>query len=196
MRTIFLMILVLCAAALLVGCGSATPPVSPTLASAPEALATPAGAPTATAPAAGEVYPPPTPSPADPYPVEGQATATPAPYPPAEETFLEPRFRFDQPVSVTATTVTGQAPPNTPLAILDVTFNGQLLGTGRSDDGGRFSIPVSGLVEGNRIGIGIGELAEGQTLNQMAEQYFPYRGEGFMNLPNVGIFFDTILVGP
>ena len=79
---------------------------------------------------------------------------------------------------------------------MDVTYNGQLLGTGRSDEAGRFSIPVSGLVEGNRIGIGIGELAEGQTLNQMAEQYFPYRGEGFMNLPNVGIFFETILVGP
>ncbi len=195
-RTIFLMILVLCAAALLVGCGSAAPSASPTLESAPEALATPAGAPTATAPAAGEIYPPPTPAPADAYPAEGQATATPAPYPPAEETFLEPRFRFDQPVSVTATTITGQAPPNTPLAIMDVTFNGVLLGTGRSDDSGRFSIPVSGLVEGNRIGIGIGELAEGQTLNQMAEQYFPYRGEGFMNLPNVGIFFDTVLVGP
>jgi len=190
------MILVLCTAALLVACGSATPPASPTLESAPEALATLAGAPTATAPAGGEAYPPATAAPAEPYPAAGQATATPAPYPPAEETFLEPRFRFDQPVSVTAATITGQAPPGTALAIMDVTFNGVLLGTGRTDDGGRFSIPVSGLVEGNRIGIAIGELAEGQTLNEMAEQYFPYRGEGFMNLPNVGIFFDTVLVGP
>lgn len=196
MRTIFLMILVLCAAALLVGCGSAAPPASPTLESAAEVLVTAAVAPTTTAPAAGEAYPPPTAAPAEAYPAEGQATATPAPYPPAAETFLEPRFRFDQPVSVTAAAINGQAPPNTSLAILDVTFNGVLLGTGRSGEDGRFSIPVSGLVEGNRIGVSVGELAEGQTLNQMAEQYFPYRGEGFMNLPNVGIFFDTVLVGP
>lgn len=195
-RTLFLLILVICAAALLAACGSAAPPASPTLESAPAVLSTAVDAPTATAPAAGEAYPPATPASVDPYPVEGQATATAAPYPPAEETFLEPRFRFDQPVSATATTITGQAPPGVALAIMDVTYNGVLLGTGRSDDSGRFTIPVSGLVEGNRIGIGIGELAEGQTLNQMAEQYFPYRGEEFMNLPNVGIFFDTILVGP
>ena len=66
----------------------------------------------------------------------------------------------------------------------------------RSDDSGRFTIPVTGLVAGNRIGLAVGELVEGQTLSQMAEQFFPYRGEGFMNLPNVGIFFDTVQVAP
>lgn len=202
-RTLSLAFLLICAIAaliLLTACGGGAPEAAATIQSAPAAAvgtaAAPLDVPTATAPAAGEAYPPATPVPADPYPAEGQATAAPAAYPPAEETFLEPRFRFDQPVSVSATTINGQAPPNTPLAIMDVTFNGVLLGTGRSGEDGRFSIPVSGLVEGNRIGIGIGELAEGQTLNQMAEQYFPYRGEGFMNLPNVGIFFDTVLVGP
>jgi hypothetical protein len=156
---------------------------------------------TATAPpadAAAGAYPPPTPAPADPYPADGQAapTVAPAAYPPAAETFQEPRFRFDQPIAANATTITGQAPPNVALAIMDVTYNGALLGSGRSDDNGRFDIPVSGLVGGNRIGITVGELSAGQTLNQMAEQYFPYRGEGFMNLPNVGIFFDTVLVEP
>jgi hypothetical protein len=31
---------------------------------------------------------------------------------------------------------------------------------------------------------------------QTAEMYFPYRGEGFQNLPNVGVFYDTTLVQP
>jgi hypothetical protein len=136
----------------------------------------------------------------DPYPADGQGalppTVLPEAYPPPTETFLEPRFRFDQPVTVASTTVTGQAPPGLALAILDVTYNGAILGAGRSDDNGRFAIPVSGLVEGNRIGIAIGELAEGQTLSQMLEQYYPYRGEGFMNLPNVGVFLDTVQVQP
>jgi hypothetical protein len=181
--------------------GAATIESAPTVASAGEATPSGVVAPTLP-PAGGEAYPPATAmvETVNPYPGEGEAalpaTSTPGAYPPAAETFQEPRFRIDQPVSVSATTITGQAPPNLALAVQDVTFNGTLLGTGRSDESGRFTIPVSGLIEGNRIGLSIAELAEGQTLNQMAEQYFPNRGEGFMNLPNVGIFFDTVLVQP
>lgn len=151
-----------------------------------------------TAPPAGEAYPPAAAAPAEAYPSDQAAPSTVAPeaYPSVVETFQEPRFRIDQPVAANATTITGQAPPGTSLAVMDVTYNGALLGTGRSDDSGRFTIPVTGLVAGNRIGLAVGELAEGQTLSQMAEQFFPYRGEGFMNLPNVGIFFDTVQVAP
>lgn len=196
---LFILVLALPALASFVSaCGPGSLPASPTVASIP-------GADVPTAPPADtgsqESYPAPAAVPTtNPYPAEGEAavpgTAVPAAYPPAEETFLEPRFRFDQPVPAGATTITGQAPPGLALAVLDVTYNGALLGNGRSDDSGRFTIPVSGLVAGNRIGIAIGELAEGQTLNQMVEQYYPYRGEGFMNLPNVGIFFDTVQVQP
>ena len=191
---------------MLVACGP-TPPAGPTAESGPPVDATgeaPAlGDPSATTPLSNvEGYPAPavvveTPE-SYPAPGEGVPPVTPptGAYPPAEETFQEPRFRLDQPVAATATTVTGQAPPGVPLAIMDVTYNGTLLGTGRSDDNGQFSIPVSGLVAGNRIGISVAELTAGQSLNQMAEMYFPHRGEGFMNLPNVGIFFDTTLVQP
>lgn len=186
-------------------CGPTPSSTSPTVESAGIDQTIPEGGAlaTATAPAAGgEGYPGPgaVVEPVNPYPGEGEAalppTVAPDAYPPAEETFQEPRFRIDQPVSVNTTTVTGQAPPDTAIVVMDVSFNGAILGSGRSDANGRFSIPVTGLVEGNRIGLGIGELAEGQTIEQMAEFYFPYRGEGFLNLPNVGIFFDTILVTP
>ncbi len=201
MITLFVLAAVMAVAA---ACGPTTPQTTATVESAPvlESASTEVVVLPTVPPAGGESYPPPA-APVEtvnPYPAEGEAalppTVAPAAYPPAEETFQEPRFRIDQPVAANATTITGQAPPGTALALMDVTYNGMLLGTGRSDESGLFTIPVSGLVAGNRIGLGIGELAEGQTLNQMAEQYYPYRGEGFMNLPNVGIFFDTVQVSP
>lgn len=193
---------VLAALLLLVACGPSAQQATPTAESAPGLESAPtqdATVPTQPpADVAVEGYPAPDVAvPADPYPGSQSPapTSEPAAYPPAEEVFQEPRFRIDQPVSVGATEITGQAPPDTPLAIIDITYNGAVLGSGRSDANGRFAIPVTGLVEGNRIGVGIGELVAGQTIEQMAEFYFPYRGEGFMNVPNVGIYFDTTLVG-
>lgn len=193
--TLSLLLLLLALAA----CGPGGQQTTPTI--APGETAAIPTLPPADAPTDQAGYPAPSlPATPEAYPADEQGalppTIAPESYPPPEEVFLEPRFRFDQPVSATATTVTGQAPPGLALAILDVTYNGAVLGTGRSDDAGRFSIPVSGLVEGNRIGIAIGELAAGQTLSQMQEQYFPHRGEGFMNLPNVGTFLDTVQVQP
>lgn len=185
----------------LAACGPSSSQVSPTAEAVSVTEGSSGGVPTAP-PVNGGAYPPPSPDveSVNPYPGEGEVAqppvTSPESYPPAEETFQEPRFRIDQPISASATSITGQAPPDTAIAIMDVTFNGSLLGAGRSDSDGRFTIPVSGLVAGNRIGIGIGEIAEGQTINELAEQYYPYRGEGFMNLPNVGIFYDTVLVEP
>jgi hypothetical protein len=202
--------IVLLALSLLVGllaaCGPSAPTTTttaPTVAAAVEETAPLA---TSTAPPAVDGYPAPqTEVVAPSYPAEGEA-AQPAPtplpdgYPPAaaDEVFQEPRFRIDQALLVAgASTVEGQAPPDVALAVLDVSFNGAVLGTGRSDADGRFSIAVSPeLVGGNRIGVTVAELQPGQSLNQMAEAYFPNRGEGFMNLPNIGILFDTALVQP
>ncbi|MCZ2112461.1 MAG: hypothetical protein LC131_01220 [Anaerolineae bacterium] len=187
---------------LLVACGPSAPQAVPTPESVPAtvaSLATAAVVPTAPPVSEESAYPPPAAvdEVAQPYPGGAEAALPPQGYPPvSEETFLEPRFQFDAPVTAAATTVTGQAPPNTPLAIMDVTYNGELLGLGQSDANGRFTIPVSGLVAGNRIGIGIGDITTGQSIEALAEQYFPHRGEGFMNLPNVGIFYDTALVEP
>jgi hypothetical protein len=113
----------------------------------------------------------------------------------AVEPFKEPRFRFDQPLQAGATTVSGQAPPDVALAIADITFNGAILGSGRSDSDGRFSIPVSPLPGDHRIGLTVAELRPGQTISEMSDEYYPYRGDGFMNLPNIGVFFETALVG-
>ncbi|MFZ0547322.1 MAG: hypothetical protein WAM60_17890 [Candidatus Promineifilaceae bacterium] len=108
----------------------------------------------------------------------------------------KPLFQLDLPLKVGDTTVTGQAPESLPLAIVDITFNGIILGTGNSDEDGRFSIPVTTLEEGHRVGVTITELESGDTFEEIAEQYFPYRGEGFMNIPNVGIFYDSTVIEP
>lgn len=115
-------------------------------------------------------------------------------YPPPLATD-KPLFEFDLPLKAGDTTVSGQSPESLPLAIVDITYNGLILGTGQSGDDGRFSITVSALTEGNRIGITVTEL-EDMTYEEMVNTYFNYRGEGFMNLPNVGIFYDTAIVEP
>jgi hypothetical protein len=150
-----------------------------------------------------EAYPPPVveiPAAEAAYPVAPPPTplppTVPDSYPAAEEVFAEPRFRLDLPLQAGATTVSGQAPPDLALAVADVTYNGVILGTGVSDADGRFVIGVQALPEGNRVGITFAELQPGKTLTDMSFEYFPHRGEGFMNLPNVGIYFDTAMVEP
>jgi hypothetical protein len=121
-------------------------------------------------------------------------TPLPSGYPANDGEFLEPRFRFNGPLAAGVTLVEGQAPPNLSLSLVDVTFSGVVLGSGRSDENGRFSFGVQPLPEGHRIGITFSELENGMSYGEMSEKYFPYRGEEFMNIPNVGILFDTILV--
>ena len=204
-----LVVCVLALAVLAVGCGGATTSTTPTLtateSAAGGALTSSDAAATSTAPAAPagadeSAYPVPLTGEesAPAYPAEGEAALPAESYPPpaAEETFLEPRFRIDQPVTAATTTITGQAPPNLTLAVLDVTYGGSPLGIGQSDANGAFAISVSGLTAGNRIGLAIGALPEGMDIAQTAEMYFPHRGEGFQNLPNIGVFYDTTLVEP
>jgi hypothetical protein len=116
-------------------------------------------------------------------------------YPPPLATD-KPLFALDLPLTAGSTTVTGQAPESLPLAIVDVTFGGIILGTGQSDEDGRFSIPVTPLPDGHRVGVTITELEDGITFEEIAEDYFQYRGEGFINVPNIGIFYDSAIVQP
>jgi hypothetical protein len=142
-------------------------------------------------------YPDPSSNAADgsyPSPVHVQ-TAEEVGYPaPPEVATDKPAFQIDLPLTTGATTVTGQAPEEgLPLAIVDVSFGGGILGTGLSGEDGRFSIPITPLPGGHRIGVTITELEAGATFEEIAETYFPYRGEGFMNIPNLGIFYDSAM---
>lgn len=135
------------------------------------------------------------------YPPAGDEEAAEAAYPPprAEEAIGGPKgpnFSLDRPLQAGATTVSGQAPGELNLAIVDVTFAGEILGTGRSGADGSFSISVSPLREGHTVGVTISSLEGDQTMEEFAVEYYPYRGEGYTNVPNIGVFFDTAVVQP
>jgi hypothetical protein len=116
------------------------------------------------------------------------------PAPVASEEFKEPRFRFDLPLTEGSTSASGQSPPNLAITIVDITFNGVVLGSGVSNDDGRFNVSVQPLPQGHRIGITFADLPPEKSFNDVSMELYPHRGDGFMNLPNVGIFFDTALV--
>lgn len=159
---------------------------------------------TATAPASSETAP------------ESQNTGYPAPdesslaYPPPENTaaadegYPPPseapiatdgvRFSFASDTQAGDTVVRGTAPPNLSIAILDITLNGVVLGQGVSDADGNFEISVSPLPASRRIGIAFASLEDGLTLGEMGDKYYPYRGDNFMNLPNVGLFMETMMI--
>jgi hypothetical protein len=106
------------------------------------------------------------------------------------------RFTIDRPLQAGQTTVTGSAPENTYLALSDLTYAGLILGEGQSDSMGHFSITVTPLIEGNRVGLTVSAAQGGQSMVEFAQEYYPFRGEGYIEVPNIGIFFDSVLVEP
>ncbi|PIE81838.1 MAG: hypothetical protein CSA11_02920 [Chloroflexi bacterium] len=118
-------------------------------------------------------------------------------YPALESTYATDGVRFHiEPVSASSSDVVGTAPPGILLVVADITYAGTVLGEGRSDGEGNFTIPVNNLIEGHRIGLSLVEIPPGETLESMVEQYFPYRGDNFQLVPNVGVFMETALIQP
>ncbi len=146
-------------------------------------------------------YPAPGVSQTDSYPASSQGVASNngQAYPAVTDLPIatdKPRFQFATEPTAGMTMLEGSAPPNLSLAVIDITFNGVVLGQGISDSEGRFAISVTPLPAGHRVGIGLATLEEGKTYEQSVEELFPYRGENFMNIPNVGIYFETAMVQP
>jgi hypothetical protein len=104
-------------------------------------------------------------------------------------------FRLDKPIVAGATAVTGSGPAGVPILLEDVTFMGALLGQGTVGQDGRFSFSVPALEAGHRLGVTLGDISGTQWT---PEQFHSpgYWGEGAMQAPNVGFFFDTAQVQP
>jgi len=117
----------------------------------------------------------------------------PAPAEPGPRVDPSERFQFDLPLAANSTIVSGNAAKNLPLAIVDVTFAGVILGSGQSDENGRFEIPVTPLPEGHRIGIALASLEPDVEFQDKLTELYPYRGDGYMMLPDIGVFFDTAM---
>lgn len=132
------------------------------------------------------------------YPAGQPPTLTPLPATPvpdaytAGEQFAEPRFAIDRPLRPGDTTISGQALPNLLVEIRHITYGGFLLGSVRTGGDGRFSITVDPLQENHSVGVALGELPAGQTI----EDLMPHRSDAARLVPNVGFFFDIARVVP
>lgn len=105
-----------------------------------------------------------------------------------------PNFAIDRALKPGDTLVTGRAPRNLTIGIVDITFGGGLLGTGQSNENGDFAVSVDPLLKNHRIGLTL--IGTGKTMGEIAIEYMAYRGEGFVNVPNIGVYLDSVMVKP
>jgi hypothetical protein len=146
----------------------------------------------------------PTPDPA--YPAL-ESTATPVersdePYPPLPPTpvpqsdeYPDPvadedliLFALDRPILPGDTTISGQGPPGLFILVRNLTFMGETIGTATIDRDGRFEMSVSPLTANIRIGL-VGDI---EASEYEMDDIRP--GPGEFSLPQIGYFFDTVLI--
>jgi hypothetical protein len=102
-------------------------------------------------------------------------------------------FRLDKPIVEGVDHVTGTGPTGVPIAIADISFMGEMLGTGKIGPDGKFSIKVPVLEKNHRIGLRVGELA---GTPWKIEDFYPkgFWGDEATQVPQEGFFHDTTLV--
>lgn len=132
-----------------------------------------------------ESYPPPSP------------TSEVASYPPPEQqTAVKsggPPIQLDKPLKEGSTVITGSGPANLPILIVDVTFMREILAETVIGEDGTFSINLTALSKDHRIGIALSNL-EGTKWENVDLNASGFFGEGALQVPTVGFFYDTALV--
>ena len=144
-------------------------------------------------PEENEAYPPPpVPEPIiDPdaaYPPPQELPQPPEAYPGSTDEAEGIILSFERPIKPGSTAVTGDGPPGLFIYIMNVTLMGKLEGSGNIGDDGRFSINVSPLEENIRLGVSTDNAIQGLPEVNVRP------GEGEFNVPQVGYFYDTVVV--
>jgi len=103
-------------------------------------------------------------------------------------------FELERPLLAGATQVRGTGPAGVPIYIADVTFMGDPLGTATIGPDGKFAITVKPLEAGHRIGLRLGIL-DGTPWKPEDFYRQEFYGPDAMQVPQVGFFHDTVLVG-
>jgi hypothetical protein len=102
-------------------------------------------------------------------------------------------FQLDRPIVAGTDVIRGTGPVGVPIWIADVTFMGEVLGQGTIGPDGKFAIQVKPLEANHRLGVALAELAG--TPWKAEDFYRPeYYGPDVMQAPQVGFFFDTVMV--
>jgi hypothetical protein len=105
-----------------------------------------------------------------------------------------PSFKLN-PISPGATEVTGVAPTGFTLVIIDVNYDARQLGSGTADNQGKFKIQVSPPPEaGHLIGLTVDLPPEQLNDEQVNQQLYAIRGEGYRFVPNLVTVFDSVTV--
>jgi hypothetical protein len=78
--------------------------------------------------------------------------------------------------------------------LLDITFGGSLLALGVIDQDGRFKLELNKPLEAHhRIGITLGDLS-GTGWQPQDFRHKGFYGDGALNIPQIGFFFDTCMI--
>lgn len=103
-------------------------------------------------------------------------------------------FVLNRPVKLGEQRVTGSGPAHTPIALLDVTMGGNILAFTTIDKEGYFVFEVDAPLEAkHRLGIAIADLTgTGKRIEDFYDER--YYGEEPRQVPQVGFFFDTVMV--
>jgi len=123
------------------------------------------------------------------YPVPTASHSLPenAPYPsPTIATGI--LLALDKPIVINDGVVTGVGPPGLQVHILNITFMGDLMGSGIIEQDGTFTITVPELLVGTRIGLA----ADVMTIGLQEEDIEP--GENTISVPQVGYFYDSYVI--
>jgi hypothetical protein len=129
----------------------------------------------------------------------GEQTSTPASYPAVtipeypgpQVTYDESRrFTINEPIHVGDQLVSGTGPANIPIKVVNVSYLGEVLGTGQTGTDGSFSINLSAPVELQHV-IGI------QLNDQSLDSDFRNNpGPDYSDFPMVGLILTSAIVQP
>jgi hypothetical protein len=109
-----------------------------------------------------------------------------------------PNFEVS-PIKAADKVVSGHGPSGIPIVIVDVTLSAKVLGNGKIDGQGNFSVGLSRpLIESHLIGIQVIDLAGTpyDTNNEIAAALDAKAGPGFQYYPMIGTVYAQIKVEP
>jgi hypothetical protein len=102
-------------------------------------------------------------------------------------------FQLDRPLRAGATEISGSGPEGILIVLEDVSFMGAFVGSGTTDESGRFQVTFSEPLESrHRIGLTIDVGGTSWTPDDFSSEAF--HGEEALLVPQVGFYYDTAMV--